>query len=1694
MSKAKKFGTFSGVFTPSILTILGVIMYLRFPWIIGQAGLYMTLGIIAVAHIISVSTGLSVASVATDKKVKTGGTYYIISRSLGLPIGGTLGIALFVGLSFSVSLYLIGFAESFLNYWNLEISINTIRITGTAVLILVTILTLISTSLALKSQYFIMAAIALSLVSVFFGTHEFTPETVQLEPIANSAPFMILFGIFFPAVTGFEAGVSMSGDLRNPKKSLPLGAMLAVSVGLIVYIGLAFFYAYTVDYNVLVNDPQVLFSISLVPELVIAGIWGATLSSALGSILGAPRILQATAMDKITPKIFARGYGISNEPRNALLLTFAIAEAGILIGELDVIARIVSMFFITTYAFLNLACFIESWAGSDFRPSFRVPRIVSLIGALACFIVMIQLDFVALIGATVVLGLLFLFLKRKELSLETGDAWGSFWARIIKKGLTNISETTIDIRNWRPNIIMFSGGEKARPYLVELGISMAGRFGMVTDFELIEKQQEKTVGKGVATKSKEKGIFRKQFVCTDVYEGINTITRIYGFSGIEPNTVLMGWAKNIRNTEQFSKLIRSFKEQQLNTVFLKYSQDKQFGNKEKIDIWWRGAGRNLSFSLAIAKFMQSVPGWFDARLRILLINDKTSQTDIIYNNLYQILSDARISAKVEVINNEIEKRSSQAIIQTKSADADLVMLGMSDDVAQKPQHYISYINQLTRLEASMLILNSSSFFAELNAGIEVIKAKPVAPVAVEDEVALPQLPEVTHSSILKKLTETDIRFREIANDFIESTLAEIHSLQKTGWSKYFKAIYKNIEFHEKKYSPTDNDTNLGLLYKNYNRFLYLSKSIFEDSSRKAETIKNRMEAGLSLFKAKTGNYVYSFPKTLSLIYQKNDLHSRKSDSFFRKANMLKRRLSAYMTNQPYSKDIKTTPYLNHYLLNCNNLLLKQLLYEYTLETIKTVSEIRNFMIEANNSFRKLHLKNKCNPADLSRMKSLINRTNQKILADSDALYNTVRQKFLLGVNQNICLLTVDLDMEHKKPANAKIDEDLVGDIMSFAETWQQYFTAVVNTNYIDSLNLSCLYIFTKQQEKVIEEIGQFVKTEILDAIQQEIDIYQKTDFNRGENEEHVLSKIRFTERDGFLTRFNELQDKFNDFITELPEKIDAVRFDESTIGDIAGIENFDVITIPYRRIVKYKLETKHVDNIFRVVGETEKSLATSLNKIKEKTSITNFNLTNLDEEIDTETEIKKAGQKIINQVLAFITNEKEIIESLPGKLRQAANESLKNTFDELNVFNIINSADELGSLIRGQKSKKALNRFGLMTESVKNSVNNQIVRILYGKSEGLLIAHKYLEIDDKKVVSTEKIVALIEKMSPDNRVLNQLPLYYRNLFSGKSAISSDFLRNKSSLQLKVEKAISTHNSARKGAILITGEPGSGKTELSKYVARQFKHHNIFLIKPLIGGSPFIDDFNDALSEATGKLGKTESILQSLDSDSVLIIDNLELWWLRTNTGYEVLEYIISCISKFGSKSRFIVSCNSYSLNFINRIIPLNNSFIAVIDCEPYTSHELKELIMLRHNSTGLVLNYKGSYGDNISQWQKARLFNACFDFSEGNPGIALNTWLSNIIKVENNTLTVRSPEIPDYEPLCNLDSKILVYLVQFILHKQLTIRNAEKIFNENETDILKMFDSLQTALLITKDSKDIYTVNQYVQPFLIKALVAKKLI
>ncbi len=398
------FGTFKGVYTPSVLTIFGVIMYLRFGWVLGNVGLAGTLLIVTIATAITFLTGLSISAMATNMKVGTGGAYYIISRSLGLEAGVAIGLPLFFARAFGVAFYIAGFSEALMSVVNplpmLDPAI-TAKIISVTTLVGLTALAYISANLALKVQFFIFIAIGASLVSFFIGTPEASALVANAD-IPPKAAFWVVFAVFFPAVTGIEAGLGLSGDLKNPAKSLPLGTMAAVVTGYIVYMAMPVFISAKVPNLEILRqvDFNVMGTIARWGILIVVGVFAASLSSALGSLLGAPRMLQALANDGVIPRFIGRGFGKGKaDPRIATAISFVVALAAVLLGNLNMIAPILSMFFLLSYGLLNLSAGLEGLIESpSWRPKFKVHCSISLLGSAGCFTVMLMIN----AGATLI--------------------------------------------------------------------------------------------------------------------------------------------------------------------------------------------------------------------------------------------------------------------------------------------------------------------------------------------------------------------------------------------------------------------------------------------------------------------------------------------------------------------------------------------------------------------------------------------------------------------------------------------------------------------------------------------------------------------------------------------------------------------------------------------------------------------------------------------------------------------------------------------------------------------------------------------------------------------------------------------------------------------------------------------------------------------------------------------------------------------------------------------------------------------------------------------------------------------------------------------------------------------------------------------------------------------------------------------
>ena len=686
-------GTFAGVFTPSILTILGIILFLRLGFVVGNAGLSGAILIITIATTVSVLTSMSLAAISTNIEVKAGGDYYLISRTLGLEFGGAIGIVLFVAQSVSVAFYAIGFAESASAVLGLEQpwAVQGIALVAVGVIFF---FAWAGADVATRFQFVIMVVLLGALASFYFGAVPGFDATVAGERFsapAQAAGFWVVFGIFFPAVTGFTQGVSMSGDLRNPTRSLPRGTFMAVAVSTVVYLTAAILLAGTAEQGDLVSDTgQAMEMAALVGPLVILGVVAATLSSAMASFLGAPRILQSLASDRIFPMLapLAKGHGPSANPRRAVLVASVIAVATIGLGNLNAIAPVVSMFFLISYGLLNYATFYESRAKSpSFRPRFRFfNQWASLAGALACLGAMLAINPIAAVVAVAVLFGIYRYLETRAVPERWADSSQAHHFQRAKESIAALTAEIDHPRNWRPQIITFSANPERRARLLRFAKWLEGESGLTSTFRIVQGEGVQARRELAAEDEQLRGqiselgleVYGRAVLAADALESVPVIVQSFGLGRVRANTVVMGWPETT-DPDRYQAYVHSLRDLSrlgVNVVALagdakRWRALEAIPDKERrIDVLWTDddTGR---LAVLTAYLCTRTDFWEQGSIRVLATCNDSTESEATDNTVRQILEKARIEADVETLVSP-----DQESIVAISHDAALVMLGL----------------------------------------------------------------------------------------------------------------------------------------------------------------------------------------------------------------------------------------------------------------------------------------------------------------------------------------------------------------------------------------------------------------------------------------------------------------------------------------------------------------------------------------------------------------------------------------------------------------------------------------------------------------------------------------------------------------------------------------------------------------------------------------------------------------------------------------------------------------------------------------------------------------------------------------------------------------------------------------------------------------------------------------------------------
>ncbi len=722
-----KFGTFGGVFTPSILTIFGLIMFMRANQVIGTAGVLSSLFILTLASSITLLTGLSISSISSNTPVKGGGAYYLISRVLGPGFGTAIGMALFLAQAISVPFYILGFVEALVQTF--PVLAPAFQALCLGVLLVLFILVWMGAGWVIRLQYVILAVLAASIATFLAGAWwHFDPQLFSANlrgDYSGGEDFWSMFALYFPAVTGIMAGVNMSGDLKNPGRSIPLGTLAAVLVGFAVYAAQIVLCGGLASREQLIAEPFLLLvsnALFGMGWLVVAGVFLATLSSAIGSNLGAPRVLQAVGRDRalaiFTP--FAKGTIPGDEPRRALLLTFFIGVATLAVfgkggggAGLNIVAGVVTMVFLYTYGMTNLAAFVElRGSNPSFRPRFKfVHWSGALLGALACVWVAFMINVLAAFVALAFIGLLFLVVRQREMAEAYGDARRGFvYSRVITN-LLQLAGMPVHPKNWRPTVLVLSGDPASRMGLVDCARWIGEGSGVVSLLHVVESQGDSLVAErrqaqiplDEFTAANRLPLFTETVVVADFDGALPVILQSFSLGPLKPNVVLLGWPRDRQRLAPYFNHLRTIIDLEKSVVvYLRRELDLDQKNK-RIDLWWRGH-RNGSLMVILAHLIMLNHDWRRTRIRLLRQVGTAAEVVAARQELEGILQEARIDAEVEVA---VSSEPFATLLRQHSADASLLLLGLNRiDISGQEEFFANTLALLDGMPGTLLVHSS----------------------------------------------------------------------------------------------------------------------------------------------------------------------------------------------------------------------------------------------------------------------------------------------------------------------------------------------------------------------------------------------------------------------------------------------------------------------------------------------------------------------------------------------------------------------------------------------------------------------------------------------------------------------------------------------------------------------------------------------------------------------------------------------------------------------------------------------------------------------------------------------------------------------------------------------------------------------------------------------------------------------------
>ena len=706
--KDRKLGTFMGVYIPTILMLFGVIVFLRVGWVTGQAGLPSTLIIITFSTLVALLSILSLAAIATNIEVGKGGVYHIISRSLGIEVGCAIGLPLYLRQTLSIAFSVVGFAESLHDL----VPAWPITIIGIWALAALATLAYVSLKGALKIQVVIFIILIASFLSLFSGTHLTPIEAGDYNLIpSQSMGFWALLALFFPAMTGVESSVSLSGDLRKPSRSIPLGTITALLTAYVIYMVMPIFLSYYIPMDRLASDPFVLRNLARVPHLIMLGVWGATLSSALGGLLGAPRTLQALSEDGVVPKFFGKTSGPSQSPKIATVTTFLIALIGVYFGSINVIAPLLTMVCLICYGVLNLSVGLEAlMANPSWRPRFRIHWSISFLAAILCLFTMLMIGAGTALLTILLISLIFLIAKRQQLHGSWDDLRIGILIYFTRQAIYRLTYAKKVSKSWRPHFLVFTKGIQKDPNnLIRFSQAICQSKGFLTMASFVplpkdSEEKKRALGRLLSHNLRKQNIqaFVQLNNANNIADDMHNMIEHYGLGPIMPNTVVYGSISNEIGSLEFARTVVRAYQKHFNVILINDKNTENHPHKAlshllgDIHIWWEDSMQdNTELMLVLGYLLQRNPAWRKARICLKAVASNEMMREQKLEHFKKLSLRKRLPWNTEIFLIPHPPVDTIDLVKKHSKDAGIIFISLRPPKEDETEEeYASFLQSL----------------------------------------------------------------------------------------------------------------------------------------------------------------------------------------------------------------------------------------------------------------------------------------------------------------------------------------------------------------------------------------------------------------------------------------------------------------------------------------------------------------------------------------------------------------------------------------------------------------------------------------------------------------------------------------------------------------------------------------------------------------------------------------------------------------------------------------------------------------------------------------------------------------------------------------------------------------------------------------------------------------------------------------